>query len=90
MLRTEDFGVDELVAELALRVVLGDEGSIVGEFGIELVQPCGRDGVEFGPVGAGFEGSEFFFDEWENLLDFGPLGFPGEVDGEGGALVAGA
>ncbi len=38
-------------------------------------------------MGAGVEGGEFFFDEGEDLLDGGPLGLPGEVDGEGGALV---
>jgi hypothetical protein len=86
----EDVGVDELVAELTLWVMLGDEGAVVGEFGVEVVEACGGDGVELGPVGAGFEGSEFFFDEWKDLLDCGPLGFPGEVDGEGRALVAGA
>lgn len=30
---SEDIGVDVLDAELALRVVLGDEGAVVEEFG---------------------------------------------------------
>jgi hypothetical protein len=38
-------------------------------------------------VGAGVEGGELLFDEWEDGFYFGPLGLPGEVDGHGGALV---
>ena len=70
--------------------MFGDQGPVVEEFGVELVEACGGDGVEFGPVGAGLEWLELFFDEREDSLHVGPLGFPGEVDGEGVALVAGA
>ena len=35
--RTEDVGIDELVAEFALRVMLSNEGAVVGEFGVEAV-----------------------------------------------------
>ncbi len=68
-------------------VVLLDEGLVVGHLCVELVEARRGYGEEFGPVGAGVEGGELFFDEWEDGLYFGPLGLPGEVDGHGGALI---
>lgn len=41
-------------------------------------------------MGAGFEGLEFVFDEGQDFLHVGPLWLPGEMEGEGVALVAGA
>ncbi len=79
-----DVGVDELVAEFALRVVLLDESLVVGHLCVELLEARRGHGEELGPMGAGVEGGELFFDEGENGLDFGPLGLPGEVDGHGG------
>ena len=64
-----------------------EQGLVVGHFGVLVLDLCGRKGEDFGPVGAGVEGSEFFFDERKDLLDGVPFGLPGEVDGEGGALV---
>ena len=37
--------------------------------------------------GRGLKGARLFFDLWEESLYFGPLGLPGEVDGQGGSLV---
>ena len=83
----EDVGVDVLVAELALGVLVLEEGLVVRHLGVEMLESRGLHGEEFGPVGAGVEGGEFFFDQREDFFDFGPLGLPGEVDGQGGALV---
>jgi hypothetical protein len=82
-----DVSVDELVAELALGVVLLDESLVVGHLCVELVETRRGNGEELGPVGAGVEGGELFFDEWEDGFDFRPLWLPGEVDGHGRALV---
>ena len=86
-LANEDVGVDELVVEFAGGVVLLDEGLEVVHARVGLLELRGGKGEEFGPVGARVEGGELFFDEGEELLDSGPHGFPGEVDGEGVALV---
>ena len=52
----EDVGVDELVAEFALRVVLLDEGLVGEHLWVEMVEGCGWGGEELCPVGAGVEG----------------------------------
>ena len=64
-----------------------EQGLVFGHFWVLVLDLCGGEGEDFGPVGAGVEGSEFFFDERKDSLDGVPLGLPGEVDGEGGALV---
>lgn len=68
-------------------VVVFEQGLVFGHFVVLVLDFCGWKGEDFGPVGAGVEGSEFFFDERKDLLDGVPLGLPGEVDGEGGSLV---
>lgn len=70
--------------------MLGDEGAVVRQLRVELVEARGWNGIELGPVGTGVEGGEFFFDVGQDFLHIGPLGLPGEMDGEGVALVAGA
>jgi len=67
--------------------VVFEQGLVFGHFWVLVLDLCGGEGEDFGPVGAGVEGSEFFFDERKDSLDGVPLGLPGEVDGEGGALV---
>ncbi len=82
-----ELGGDELVAELALGVVLLGKRFEVGEFGIDLAEVRAVVGGELGPVGARVEGGELLLDEREDLLDLGPLALPGEVDSEGVLLV---
>ena len=79
--------MEELVAELSLWVVLGEESFVVGHLGVKTLEACGGDGVDLCPVGAGVERRKFLFDEGEEGLDGVVLGLPCEVDGEGGSLV---
>ena len=55
-LGVEDVGVDELVAEFALRVVLLEQGLVGGHLWVEVVDGGGWCGEELCPVGAGVEG----------------------------------
>lgn len=85
--RAEDIGVEEFVAELSLWIVVIEQGLVLGHFGVLLLNFCGWESEDFSPVGARVEGSEFFFDEGKDGLDGVPFGLPGEVNGEGGALI---
>ena len=73
--------------ELAGGVVLPDEGLEITHPGVGLLERCGWKGEELAPVGTRIERGEFGFDLREDFFDGGPLGLPGEVDGEGVALV---
>jgi len=83
----EDVGVEELIAEFSLRVVLLEECLVGGHLCVKLLETRRWGGEELCPVRAGSEGSELFFDEGKDGFDCRPLGLPGEVDGEGWAQV---
>ncbi len=86
----EEVGVEELVAEFALWVVLVEQGFEFGHSGVEGLEFRWGHGEEFGPVGFCVEGCEFGFDEGKHFGDLWRLWLPGEVDGHGGALIGGA
>ena len=90
LLGAEEIGLEVVVEELAFGVGLVAKGEEVGHAGVEAAQVGGLHGEEFRPVWSGVEGGELLLDQRKDLADGGPLGFPGEVDGERILVVAGA
>src|SRR5438093_4866773 len=83
----EDIRVQELIAELALRIVLLTQLYKLGDLLIARFQFRRRRGIQLSPVRPGVEWSQFFFDHGHQLPDRRPVLFPGKVNRYTGLFV---
>ena len=60
----------------------------VGQFGVSRLHAGRGHGEELAPVRPRLEGLQLGLDERQDFADLGPLRFPGEVNGQRGALVS--
>src|SRR5438876_12298550 len=76
----EDIRVQELIAELALRIVLLTQLYKLGDLLIDRFQVRRRRGKQLSSVRPGVEWSQLFFDPGHQLPDRRPVLFPGQVN----------
>ena len=81
----EDIRVQELIAELALRIVLLTQLYKLGDLLIDRFQFRRRRGKQLSRPGV--EWSQFFLDHGHQLPDRGPVLFPGKVNRYTGLFV---
>src|SRR5436309_1561746 len=83
----EDVRVQELIAELALRIVSLTQLYKLGDPIVDSFQFRRRRGKQLSPVRPGVEWSQLFFDPGHQLPDRRPVLFPGKVNRYTGLFV---